>query len=107
MNVFDLDSNSGIINWRWGCEYVPSLLLIYVDTLLVYMNIPISLVGFVVLLISLHDVQLKPSHDMSWQKLWQKFDFVGLYAYLKVSSRVLISLIPSVFFSWQVPVVLS
>jgi len=78
MNVFDLDSNSDFLNWRWGCAYAISFLLIHVKTLLVYMNIPISLVGFVVLLISLHDVQLRPSHDTSWQKLWQKFDFIGL-----------------------------
>ena len=45
----------------------------------VYMNLPICLVAFVVLTISLRSVDLDRSSDISWRELATKFDFVGLW----------------------------
>lgn len=51
----------------------------YSGPLSVYLNLPICLVAFVVLLISLRGISLGKSDDASWRKLARKFDFGGLW----------------------------
>ena len=48
------------------------------DVVLVYMNLPLCFVALVVLVTSLHRVELKTASNASWLTLSRKFDFVGL-----------------------------
>jgi hypothetical protein len=51
----------------------------FADFNLVYLNLPICFVAFVVLAISLRGAELDCSKDASWQTFLTKFDFLGLY----------------------------
>ncbi|KAF9015001.1 major facilitator superfamily domain-containing protein [Cyathus striatus] len=72
--IFLGDHNSSILSWRWGF----------------YINLPICLVAFVVLVCSLHNVTLVQSHDASWKMLLERFDFGGLVLFMGGSSCIVI-----------------
>ncbi|KAE9410733.1 amino acid permease ScVBA-like protein [Gymnopus androsaceus JB14] len=58
-------SQTTFLNWRW-CFYL---------------NLPICLIGFLILLVALRNVQLDPQTDPSYSFL-RRFDFGGLISYL-------------------------
>ncbi|KAF8649796.1 hypothetical protein AX16_005562 [Volvariella volvacea WC 439] len=60
--LFSGHNHSHILSWRWGF----------------YLNLPICCVALLVLVPSLHDVQLTKASDASWRALAQRFDFGGL-----------------------------
>ena len=54
------------------------LALMHVSVFKVYMNLPICLVAFIVLAISLRTVNLDRNSNASWRELAATFDFIGL-----------------------------
>ena len=59
-------------------SFVKPLVLMHASASTVYMNPPICLVAFIVLVISLRTVNLDSNSNTSWRELTTKFDFVGL-----------------------------
>jgi len=77
------DNSGSTFNWRWSCmcilrSFVKSLVLMHASVFAVYMNLPICLVAFIVLVISLRTVNLDRNSNTSWRELTTKFDFIGL-----------------------------
>ena len=72
--------HTGSISWRWGCEFkfIHMFSRCHNYSYLVFINLPICFVAFVILVTSLRGVQLKQASDASWKTLAQKFDFLGL-----------------------------
>lgn len=69
------------MSWRWACAY--AVLLdhsgAYPNPLtLVYLNVPVCLLAFSILKISLYGVQLPKHHDVPWREALSKFDLGGL-----------------------------
>ncbi|KAJ3576145.1 hypothetical protein NP233_g632 [Leucocoprinus birnbaumii] len=65
---------SSTVNWRWGF----------------YINLPICVVAFFVLALSLRGVEPIQSTDASWRTLVKKFDFVGLILFMAGTSCIIV-----------------
>ncbi|KAF5356018.1 hypothetical protein D9756_004206 [Leucocoprinus leucothites] len=61
-------------DWRWGF----------------YINLPICVVAFFVLIISLRGVEPIQATDASWRALAKKFDFVGLILFMTGTSCIVV-----------------
>ena len=48
------------------------------DSPSVYINLPVCLIAFIVLALSLRGVEFQRAEDSGWQTFIQRFDFVGL-----------------------------
>ncbi|KAF8203223.1 amino acid permease ScVBA-like protein [Pholiota molesta] len=84
-------NNRSSVNWRWGF----------------YINLPICLVAFVVLVISLHRVELQVASNASWRTLSQNFDFVGLFLFMSGTSCAIIGFSFATELGWGAPSTLS
>jgi hypothetical protein len=74
-----LAGGSTTLSWRWACEYrIDVKLFILLNVSQVYLNLPVCLVGYIVLLVSLRHVEFNRAKSASWRTFVQKFDFVGL-----------------------------
>ena len=47
--------------------------------IIVFINLPIATVAAVLLFFSLKDVPLRPAKGVTWRKLWNNFDLLGLF----------------------------
>lgn len=61
------------------CVIISPCPLRQLTSLVVWINLPIAAVAWLLLLISLKDVPLRRPNGVSWKELGQKFDIVGLY----------------------------
>ncbi|KAF8845336.1 MFS general substrate transporter [Paxillus ammoniavirescens] len=57
--------SSAMVSWRWAF----------------YLNLPVCVVAFILLVLSLRGVTLGPAKGASWRAFAHKFDFLGLYVY--------------------------
>lgn len=83
LSVARTDNSGSTFDWRWSCtcrfrSFVKPVVLIHDSGLTVYMNLPICLIAFIVLVISLRTVNLDRNSNASWRELAARFDFVGL-----------------------------
>ncbi|EGO30980.1 hypothetical protein SERLADRAFT_432641 [Serpula lacrymans var. lacrymans S7.9] len=67
-------SSSSTISWRWAF----------------YLNLPVCLVAFVILSMSLRHVPLGRADDASWRSFGQRFDFIGLLLFMAGTSSVVV-----------------
>ncbi|KAK7694329.1 hypothetical protein QCA50_001512 [Cerrena zonata] len=81
----------GLLSWRWAF----------------YLNLPVCLIAFVVLWISLRGVDVDCSHDVSWNQFRQRFDFVGLLLFMTGSSSIIVGFSFASLFGWRSPVTLT
>ncbi|KAG6828608.1 hypothetical protein H0H92_007303 [Tricholoma furcatifolium] len=73
--VFSNQDHSSLLSWRWGF----------------YLNLPICLLGFLVIFTSLRGVHLtKAPTSISWHDLIQKFDFGGLILFMGGTSCIIL-----------------
>lgn len=82
---------STTINWRWAF----------------YMNLPVCLVAFLLLSISLRDVTLGNTKDASWKSFTEKFDFIGLLLFMLGTSCLVIGFSFAMSDGWTSPSTLS
>ncbi|KAA1468533.1 hypothetical protein DENSPDRAFT_472383 [Dentipellis sp. KUC8613] len=80
-------SKSSMFNWRWAF----------------YLNLPICLVAFVVLAISLNGAALMRPKDATWRAFVQRFDFLGLFLFIIGSSCVIVGFSFASTYGWTSP----
>lgn len=73
-----LAGSSTGLSWRWACESNQRISVRELIETIVYLNLPVCLVAFIVLFFSLRTVQLQQSANISWRVFIQRFDFLGL-----------------------------
>ncbi|KAG6820772.1 hypothetical protein H0H93_012036 [Arthromyces matolae] len=66
--------NSGPLSWRWGF----------------YLNLPVCLVGFVVIFFALRGVHISTTNDASWRSMIREFDFGGLILFMGGTSSIVL-----------------
>ncbi|KAI0670178.1 amino acid permease ScVBA-like protein [Trametes maxima] len=79
---------SQALSVTWACSAVAGPLLGGVFS--VYMNLPICVVSFVTLWLSLRHVYVGRTSDVSWRSFARTFDFVGLFLFMGGSSCIVI-----------------
>ncbi|KAJ6604296.1 major facilitator superfamily domain-containing protein [Mycena vulgaris] len=72
--LFSGNHTSSNLSWRYGF----------------YMNLPVCLIAFIVLFISLRHVQLGKASNTSWRSFVETFDFGGLILFMAGSSFIVV-----------------
>ncbi|KAG5733052.1 hypothetical protein E4T56_gene3559 [Termitomyces sp. T112] len=85
--VFSSGSGSSLLSWRWGF----------------YLNLPVCLVGFLVIFASLRGVHLSRTCDVSWRTLARSFDFGGLVMFMGGTSCIILGFSFATDNGWAVP----
>ncbi|TFY65274.1 hypothetical protein EVG20_g5658 [Dentipellis fragilis] len=80
-------SKSSVFNWRWAF----------------YLNLPICLVAFVVLAISLNGAALMRPKDATWRAFVSRFDFLGLFLFIIGSCCVIVGFSFASTYGWTSP----
>ncbi|KAI0786081.1 amino acid permease ScVBA-like protein [Abortiporus biennis] len=78
---------SGPLSWRWAF----------------FINLPICLVAFVVIYMSLRNIEVGCCHAVSWRQLGHTFDFMGLILFMIGSSCIVIGFSFASTFGWKAP----
>ncbi|KAH7915108.1 major facilitator superfamily domain-containing protein [Hygrophoropsis aurantiaca] len=107
---------STALSVTWSCSAVAGPLLgglfilclieLTIDlimALLVYLNLPVCLVAFIVIGLSLRNVSVGRSSDATWKRLAQKFDFVGLLLFMTGTSCVVVGFSFAMSNGWNSP----
>ncbi|KAF9459435.1 major facilitator superfamily domain-containing protein [Collybia nuda] len=89
--VFSGRNGLDALSWRWGF----------------YLNLPICLVAFVVLLISLRGISFGKSDNVSWRSLALNFDFGGLVLFMSGTSCIVVGFSFATDCGWTAPSTLS
>ncbi|KZT06339.1 amino acid permease ScVBA-like protein [Laetiporus sulphureus 93-53] len=82
---------TGALSWRWAF----------------LLNIPVCAAATIVLWLSLHNVALGGTDNVSWRTFCKTFDFVGLFLFVGGSSSVIIGLNTAADVGWIAPSTLS
>ncbi|KAJ7456646.1 amino acid permease ScVBA-like protein [Mycena latifolia] len=83
-------NHSSNLSWRYGF----------------YMNLPVCLIAFVVLFISLRQVQLGKASNASWRSFISTFDFLGLCLFMAGSSFIVVGFSIASQNGWKAPLTL-
>ncbi|KAH9178675.1 amino acid permease ScVBA-like protein [Lactarius sanguifluus] len=78
---------SSALGWRWAF----------------YLNIPICCAGAVVLVLSLHGIELAVPEGASWKNFLRKFDFVGLLLFMGSTSCIIVGFSFASAHGWTAP----
>ncbi|KIJ68672.1 hypothetical protein HYDPIDRAFT_82506 [Hydnomerulius pinastri MD-312] len=73
----------------------------------VYMNLPVCMVAFVLLVLSLRDVSLGRAKGASWRAFLQKFDFIGLLLFMAGTGCLIVGFSFAMSNGWASPFTLS
>ncbi|ESK98494.1 amino acid permease -like protein [Moniliophthora roreri MCA 2997] len=74
-------------SWRWGF----------------YLNLPVCIVGLLVLLVSLRNVHLRPVSEALWDSLLRRFDFGGLFLFMGGTSCIIVGFSFATGVGWNAP----
>ncbi|KAI0702444.1 amino acid permease ScVBA-like protein [Cytidiella melzeri] len=83
-------SENGVFSWRWAF----------------YLNLPVCLLAFVVIFISLRGVDVGCAQPMSWKKFGSTFDFLGLLLFMSGSSCIVVGFSFASTLGWSNPLTL-
>ncbi|KAF8481905.1 MFS general substrate transporter [Russula ochroleuca] len=83
--------HSSFLSWRWAF----------------YLNLPICLMGALVLALSLNGVQLEGPKSAFWKDFLRKFDFVGLLLFMGGTSCIIVGFSFASALSWTAPLTLT
>ncbi|KAH9003979.1 amino acid permease ScVBA-like protein [Lactarius hatsudake] len=78
---------SSALGWRWAF----------------YLNIPVCCAGAVVLVLSLHGIELAVPEGASWKDFLRKFDFVGLLLFMGSTSCIILGFSFASAHGWTAP----
>ncbi|CCM01633.1 uncharacterized protein FIBRA_03694 [Fibroporia radiculosa] len=78
---------SGIISWRWAF----------------YLNLPVCTAASIVLWLSLRNIRVGCSDNISWRSFWNSFDFIGLALFMGASSCIVVGFNLAVCDGWTTP----
>ncbi|KAH7918405.1 MFS general substrate transporter [Leucogyrophana mollusca] len=79
--------NSTTISWRWAF----------------YLNLPVCLVAFIVIALSLRNVSVGHAPNASWKTFAQRFDFLGLLLFMTGTSCVVVGFSFAMSNGWGSP----
>ncbi|PAV21863.1 MFS general substrate transporter [Pyrrhoderma noxium] len=82
--------STGLLSWRWAF----------------FINLPIATVAAVLLFFSLKDVPLRPAKGVTWRKLWNNFDLLGLILFMSGTVGLVLGFSFSSQFGWNAPATL-
>ncbi|KAF8078285.1 major facilitator superfamily domain-containing protein [Lyophyllum atratum] len=85
--IFSSETGSSLLSWRWGF----------------YLNLPVCLVGFLVLYPSLRGVRLGKSSGTSWRTMAARFDFGGLILFMGGTSCIVLGFSFATDNGWAAP----
>ncbi|KAJ7919085.1 amino acid permease ScVBA-like protein [Mycena leptocephala] len=95
---------SQALSITWSCSAIAGPLLGGLFS--IYLNLPVCLVAFVVLFISLQHVQLGKASNSSWRSFMQTFDFLGLCLFMAGSSFIVVGFSLASQNGWTAPLTL-
>ncbi|KAF9243867.1 major facilitator superfamily domain-containing protein [Melanogaster broomeanus] len=96
---------SQALSVTWSCSAVAGPLLGGLFS--IYMNLPICVVAFVLLSLSLRDVTLRRARGASWLVFAQKFDFLGLLLFMAGTGLLVVGFSFAMSSGWTSPSTLS
>ncbi|KIJ21518.1 Drug:H+ antiporter-2 family protein [Paxillus involutus ATCC 200175] len=83
--------SSDVVSWRWAF----------------YLNLPVCVVAFILLVLSLRGVTLGPAKGASWRTFAQKFDFLGLLLFMAGTGFLVVGFSFAMDNGWTAPSTLS
>lgn len=90
--VFSTGSSSAsTLSWRWAF----------------YLNLPICLIGALVLALSLNGVELEGPKGASWKDFLRRFDFIGLLLFMGGTSCIIVGCSFATARGWTAPLTLT
>ncbi|KAI0094555.1 major facilitator superfamily domain-containing protein [Irpex rosettiformis] len=96
---------SQALSVTWSCSAIAGPLLGGVFS--VYLNLPVCLLAFGVIFISLHGIQVGcKTQTISWKKFGNTFDFLGLLLFMSGSSCVVVGFSFASTLGWRNPLTL-